>query len=201
MNVKAGRQAERSEATRTALVATARRLFGERGYADVGTEEIVRKAGVTRGALYHHFGATEALFEAVFHEVETEVTQRIAAELLESPDPLSALRKGTELFLDACLMPEVRQVTLIDAPTVFGWQRWRELDLQYGLGLVQAGLQGAMETGAIADQPLKPLAHVLMGALIEGGMLVARADDREVARREVESTLGGVLDALRVENR
>src|SRR3712207_5212502 len=122
------RNAERSEATRTALVAAARRLFGERGYAAVGTEEIVRAAGVTRGALYHHFGGKRDLLEAVYRQVEGEVTQRIAERILEeaAESPLAGMRRGAALFIEVCAEPEVQRIVLLDAPAVLGWDLWRE---------------------------------------------------------------------------
>jgi AcrR family transcriptional regulator len=189
-------QVERSEATRAELIAVARRLFGERGYAGVGTEEIVRAAGVTRGALYHHFGSKRDLLEAVYEQVESELTERIATAALGGSDPVAALRAGTGMFLDACLDPEVQRIVLLDAPAVLGWERWREIAADHGLGLVEAALGAAMEAGAIANQPLRPLAHVMMGALDEAAMVVARADDREAARAEVGATLDGLIEAL-----
>jgi AcrR family transcriptional regulator len=195
-------QVERSEATRSALIAAGRRLFAERGYADVGTEEIVRAAGVTRGALYHHFAGKRELLEAVYVEIEAELTERIASGALTASDPMAALRTGTETFLDACLEPEVQRIVLLDAPAVLGWERWREIAADHGLGLLEATLGAAMEAGSLPRQPLKPLAHVLMGALDEAAMLVARADDVDAARIEVGRTLNGILEALaRIEER
>ncbi len=185
-------QVERSEATRAELVAAARRLFGERGYAEVGTEEIVRAAGVTRGALYHHFESKRELLEAVYEQVEGELTEQIATAALGGSDPVEALRAGTGMFLDACLEPEVQRIVLLDAPAVLGWERWREIAADHGLGLVEAALGAAMEAGAIAEQPLRPLAHVMMGALDEAAMVVARAEDTEAARAEVGATLDGL---------
>jgi AcrR family transcriptional regulator len=195
-------QEERSEATRAALLAAARRLFAERGYAGVGTEEIVRAAGVTRGVLYHHFSGKRELLEAVYEQVEGELTQKIASAALGGSDPLVALRTGTETFLDACLEPEVQRIVLLDAPAVLGWERWREIAADHGLGLVEAALGAAMDAGAIARQPLRPLAHVMMGALDEAAMLVARADDTDAARAEVGATLDSIIDGLaRIESR
>jgi AcrR family transcriptional regulator len=201
---KGGRrtQGERSEATRAKLIAAARPLFAERGYAGVGTEEIVRAAGVTRGALYHHFAGKPQLLEAVYEQVEGELTQKIATGALSGSDPLEALRAGSEMFLDACLEQEVQRIVLLDAPAVLGWERWREIAADYGLGLVEAALGAAMESGQIARQPLRPLAHVMMGALDEAAMLVARADDTEAARAEVGATLNSILEGLaRIESR
>ena len=191
MNVKRT-QAERREATRGALVAVARELFAERGYGEVGTEEIVQRAGVTRGALYHHFRDKEDLFRAVYEQVESELTETIAEGALAQADPVEVLRAGTRLFLDACLDPEVQRIVLIDGPAVLGWEQWRAIAEEYGFGLVQVALQGAMDAGAIVRQPVRPLAHVLMGALDEAALYVARAADTKHARREV----GGILDVL-----
>lgn len=196
MNVKRT-QAQRREATRGALVAVARELFSERGYGGVGTEEIVQRAGVTRGALYHHFRDKEDLFRAVYEAVESELTEKIAAGALAQSEPIESLRAGTRMFLDACLEPEVQRIVLIDGPAVLGWEEWRAIAEQYGFGLVQVALQGAMDAGAIAEQPVRPLAHVLMGALDEAALYVARADDVKRARREVGDTLDLLLEGLR----
>lgn len=192
-----GRKAEQSEATRADLIAAARRLFGERGYAAVGTEEIVRAAGVTRGALYHHFRGKRELLETVYEQVEGEVTQRIAEGALSGSDPLEAMRAGAAEFLERCLDPEVQRIVLLDAPAVLGWDRWREIAGGYGLGLIEASLQAAIDAGQIEQQPVKPLAHVLMGALDEAAMLVARAEDPDKTRAEVAETLNRLLDGLR----
>ncbi len=191
-------QAERSEATRAVLIGAARPLFAERGYAGVGTEEIARAAGVTRGALYHHFDGKLELFAAVYEQIEAELAERIAGEALESgaEAPLEALRAGAEMMLAACTEPEIQQVALLDGPAVLGWDRWREIAARYGLGLIEATLSAAIEAGAIAEQPVRPLAHVLMGALDEAAMLVARADDPEAARAEVGTTIDTLLGAL-----
>jgi AcrR family transcriptional regulator len=190
-------QAERSEATRAALIAAARPLFAERGYSGVGTEEIVRAAGLTRGALYHQFGGKRGLFEAVYAHIEHELAEQIAAKAMSAADPLETLRVGTELFLDACLEQEFQQILLLDAPAVLGWERWREIGAEAGLGLIEAALQAAMDAGQIKSQPVRPLAHVVMGAMDEAAMLVARADDPRAARVEVAGTLNALLEGLR----
>src|ERR1700716_826624 len=106
-------QAERRETTRAALLAAARELFAERGYADVGTEEIVQRAGVTRGALYHHFrGGKEDLFRAVLVEISAETARRVTRQALEQQDPWDALVVGIDAFLDACATPEVQRIVL-----------------------------------------------------------------------------------------
>jgi len=190
-------QAERSEATQAALISTARRLFAERGYSGVGTEEIVRAAGVTRGALYHHFDGKAGLFAAVFEQIEAELSQRFATEALSKPDPWEALVAGLELFLDVCREPEVRQIALLDAPSVLGWTAWREIESRYSLGLIQAGLQNLIDAGMAEPQPIDPLAHAMLGMLTEAGLYVAGADDADAAREEMGRVLRGTLEGLR----
>ena len=187
----------RSEATRRQLVTTARTLFGGRGYAGVGTEEIVRAAGVTRGALYHQFRDKADLFAAVAEQVEAEITDRIAAGAAEAAaDPMDALRAGARLFLDACAEPDVERIILLDAPSVLGWEAWRDLAARYGLGLVQLALQSAMDAGAIVRQPVVPLAHVLVGALDECALYIARAEDPAAAREQCAAIFDRILRGI-----
>jgi AcrR family transcriptional regulator len=190
-------QAARSQATREALIAAARGLFAERGYAAVGTEEIVRRAGVTRGALYHHFEGKRDLLRAVYEQIESEFAGRLMEAVPSDAGSLETLGAGAQMFLDACLEPEVQQIVLLDAPAVLGWEEWREIAARYGLGLIEGILATAMETGEVRDQPLRPLAHALMGALDEVAMLVARSDDTAAARAEAGRTVTGLVDALR----
>lgn len=190
-------QAERTERTRAALLEAARGLFAERGYAAVGTEEIVRAAGVTRGALYHHFAGKRDLLAAVYEQIEAELAQRLGEAARPGAESIETMRAGAELFLDACLEPEVQQIALLDAPAVLGWERWREIGARYGLGLITALLDAGIEAGEIRSQPVEPLAHALLGALDEIAMLVARADNPAAARADAGETLAGLLNALR----
>lgn len=192
-------QRDRAEATRGALIEAARALFAERGYDGVGTEEIVRAAGVTRGALYHHFGGKAELLEAVYERLEAESTERVARVVLgsELESPLEAMRAGIEAFLEECAEPELQRIALHDAPAVLGWDRWREIAAANGLGLIEASLNAAIEAGEIRPVSVKPMAHVLLGALDEAAMLIARADD-PVDRAEVTAALVAVLESLAV---
>jgi AcrR family transcriptional regulator len=191
-------KAEQGEATRAALVRAARELFTEHGYGGVGTEEIVRRAEVTRGALYHHFADKRDLFRAVHEQIEDEVVTSIAARMAGVEDPVELLAVGTRAYLDVCTDPAITRVTLIDAPSVLGWELWREIDMRYGLGLVSAGLQAGMDAGALRRQPVRPLAHLMLGAMGEAGMAIANADDPAAARAEIEPALLGLLEGLRV---
>jgi AcrR family transcriptional regulator len=192
MNVN--RQTSRSASTRARLIRAARRLFARNGYAAVGTEEIVRRAGVTRGALYHQFADKQDLFLAVYEQVEQDLTERVAATLGEVSSPFAALRAGIGVFLDACRTPEVQRIVLTDGPAVLGWERWREVAERNGLGLIEAVVGAAIEAGEIVELPPQALAHLLMGALDEAALLVVREPE---SREAVATTLERMLDGLR----
>lgn len=193
-------QADRSAATRDALIAAARPLFAADGFAGVGTEAIVRAAGVTRGAMYHQFADKTDLFAAVFEAVEAEVTARIgvAVGASGSSDPLALMKRGARAWLDACAEPEVQRIVLVDGPAVLGWARWREIGLRHGMGLVHGLLAAAIEQGRIAEQPVEPLAHVLIGALDEAALYVAQSADQAAATAAVGAVVEHLVDALGV---
>jgi AcrR family transcriptional regulator len=193
-----GRQAEKSETTRAALTRAARELFAERGYAAVGTMEIVNRAGSSRGAMYHHFKDKQELFRAVYEQIQQELIDRVAESMAGIDDPLTAFEAGLRTFLLACVEPEKARIGLIDAPAVLGWQEWRRLDEQYALGMITAGLDLGRQTGVLrADLPLRPLAHMLLSALGEAGLLIAGAEDPEAARQEAEPAVLAILHGLR----
>jgi AcrR family transcriptional regulator len=191
-------QSERAEATRSALIAAGWELFSARGYDEVGAEEIVRAAGLTRGALYHHFPSGKpALLEAIYERLEAESTERVAHVVLDSEmdSPLAAMKAGVASFLDECAEPGFQQIVLHDAPAVLGWERWREIAAANGLGLIEASLIAAIEAGEIRPLPVKPTAHLLLGALDEAAMLLARSSD-PASRAEITSVLLMLIDSF-----
>lgn len=191
-------QARRSAATRRKLIDAARPLFAEHGYAAVGTEQIVRAAGVTRGAMYHQFADKLDLFAALVEEEEAAATQAIAEGALAAPgEAHELLLAGARAFFEQTADPAVRQLLLIDAPSVLGHARWRELGLKYGLGLVEAVLQQGMEAGTLRQRPARPLAQILLGALDEAALMVAAADDPAAARADAIDVIGLMIESLR----
>jgi len=198
MKVNRRSQADRSAATRAALVAAARPLFAEHGYGGVGTETIVRAAGVTRGALYHQFADKTELFQAVYEAVEEDLAGRLAERIAAAgaSDPIEVMMLGADAWLDACDEQEVQQIVLLDGPAVLGWELWREIGLRYGLGLVEALLAHAVEVGRIPPQPVAPLAHVLMGALDEAALYIARAHDPAAASEQIRAVVARLLSGL-----
>jgi len=190
-------KAAQSEATRAKLLSAARELFGARGYASVGTEEVVRAAGVTRGALYHQFADKRELFEAVYEQLEQEIIEVAAGRMTEhADDMLAAFRAACRGWIEVCLRPEVERIVLLDAPAVLGWETWREIGERYGLGAVIVSLETGMASGAFTRQPVRPLAHVIVGALDELALYVVRAEDREAAVAEAETIMDRMIDSL-----
>ena len=183
------------EATRTALLAAARELFGEQGYAATALEDIVSRAGVTKGALYHHFGSKTELFRAVFEQVSHEISDQVVAVFLE-PDHFYALTAGCQLMIDAQLDPAVRRIVLHDARSVLDWDSVRAIETRYGAVGIRGALRKAMQGGAIERQPLRPLALLLTGALSEACFYVADAEDPAAARDEVGRLVVRLLEGL-----
>jgi AcrR family transcriptional regulator len=190
-------RAQQAADTRAQLIQAGRALFAERGYAGVGTEEIVARAGVTRGALYHHFEDKKDLFRAVHEELERDLATSIGEQIAGVEDPWEALVRGVRGFLNASTDPALMRIALVDAPVVLGWQEWREIDARYSLGLVSLGLQNAMDRGLLRRQEVRPLAHLLLGSITEAAMMIAHAPDHEAARREVEGPLLALLEGLK----
>ena len=191
------RQAERSADTTRSLLTSARALFGERGYAAVSLNDVVVRAGVTKGAVYHHFRDKRSLLAAVVAELEAELADEIRTVIADIDDPVDQLQVGCEAFLDGCLDPIARRVVLLDAPAVLGWQEARDIDMANGLGIIVALLERGMTAGSIQRQPVRPLAHLFLGAAIEAGMLIAYANDPSTERRLVATPLLAWLESLR----
>lgn len=193
MQVK--RKQDRSAATREALLESGQCLFGQRGYANVSIDEIASKAGATKGAFYHHFRDKRDLFLQVAERIEQELGVSIRDAISSHADPISQLVEGCRLFLDACADPRRAQIALIDAPAVLGWQLRREIDARHGLGILTTVLRRGMKTGQIERQPIKPLAHLILGAALEAGMLIAQANDSRT-RQSVRRPLLRMLEHL-----
>ncbi|RAV15831.1 TetR/AcrR family transcriptional regulator [Mycolicibacterium sp. GF69] len=192
-------QAERTEATTSALIDAARALFAEDGYDATSLDAVAARAKVTKGAVYHHFDGKRRLFEAVF----TREVERMASPLLEAyqrthrrkKDAWEAFGAACRAFLDECLEPGVQRIVLLDAFTALGWADMRRLETPL-LDMMEVAIARAVAEGRIAERPPGPLAHFLFGALCETAMTVARADDQRAAQRQAVGELGRILDGL-----
>jgi AcrR family transcriptional regulator len=195
MNVKS-RKVQQGEMTRRALLDAACALFGERGYAATSIDEIVDAAQVTKGALYHHFDGKQELFAAVYERVKREVSERAATAFLE-PDPWKDLCAGCHAMLDAHLDPTVQRILLHDAQAVLDADTIRHVENRYGAVVLRGALRRSVRAGVIQPLPLKVLALMLTGAILEGCMAVADAEDPARARAEVGDVLTALLEGLR----
>ncbi|SCG48452.1 TetR/AcrR family transcriptional regulator [Micromonospora coxensis] len=191
-----GVRAQQREQTRRELLRQSRRLFADRGYAAVGLAEIVRVAGVTKGALYHHFASKEELFRAVLAEVQDEVGRRVATAAEAHDDPWTRFTAGCQEFLTASTDPDLQRIMLVDGPSVLGWHEWRALDeAASGRHLAEA-LTDLLAAGLIPAQPVAPLTHLLSGAMNEAALWLARSTD-PADLSATRAALGRMLDALR----
>ncbi|WP_280449377.1 TetR/AcrR family transcriptional regulator [Nocardia brasiliensis] len=184
-------QEDRSRTTRAALEQAGRRLFTERGFAATSAEELVTEAGVTRGALHHHYGDKRGLFLAVLEQIEIESTAEIESAIgaVDSDDVMAAMAVGLGLFLEICQRPPMLRIALTDAPAVLGWQAWREFESRHGLGLITAQLERARAAGLIADAPVQVLSQLVLSALSEAALIVAHAEDPDTARIEAQQSV------------
>jgi AcrR family transcriptional regulator len=193
----ATRRDAEAQKTRQALIDAARLLFGERGYTDVGTEEIVARAKVTRGALYHHFRDKRDLFRAVHREVEAEMIEEIGRRMEGATDPWGLIVRGMSAFLDTFEDPALKRIALIDSPVVLGWSEWRAISDEYGGALTRAALEGAIEAGALRPVPVEPMARLLIASLSEAAFMIANSEQPDATREEVETALVQMLEGLR----
>lgn len=191
-------KAAQTEATTRLLIEIAREQFTAHGYAATATEEVVRLAGVTRGALYHHFGSKEGLFHAAVESVQGEIAARVETAASGAGDSWGALLSGSRAFLMAALDPQARQIVLIDAPAVLGWEAWRALDEANSMALLRAVLAELIAAGIIAPLPLDALTRLLSGAMNEAALWIATAPDRDAALDEAMYALEALLEGVRI---
>lgn len=191
-----GGRAQQREQTRRALLDESRRLFATRGYGAVGLSEIVRAAGVTKGALYHHFDSKAALFRAVLEEVQQQVAVTVAATAEAQDDPWMQFTAGCQAFLTASTDPDVQRIMLVDGPAVLGWSAWRALDEAASARHLADALAALIEAGTITRQPVAPLTHLLSGAMNEAALWLAGSQAPEDLT-DTRAALSRMLEALR----
>ena len=196
MRTVAGVRQARAEETRRRIVATARRLFTEQGYFETGTTEIVVAAGVgTRGALYHHFENKQALFLAVFEEIEVDLGAKVGVTIT-GHTWLERLEQALSAFLDASLDPEIRRVLLIDGPAVLGWEVWREIEARYGLGAIRHMIAEGVAEGSVVEVDADAMAHLLLSVVDEAALFIAHADDPAAARITAGASVAALIAGL-----
>jgi AcrR family transcriptional regulator len=192
-------RAERGEATRQHIVAVATRLFAERGYEPVSIEAILSETGMSRGSLYHHFAGKEALFTAALESTEARIAATVAQAAQGFADPLERLRAGCNAWLDlAAADIAVRQIALIDAPSVLGWEKWREIDSRHAFGLLRGGVDAIASVGTLPIGNAALFAHALLAILSELSLVIARSP--QGAAGEARAVFEEMLDRLLTKN-
>jgi AcrR family transcriptional regulator len=200
MEVKSGSlKVAQGEATREALLAAARELFGTRGYAETSLEAIAEAAGVTKGALYHHFTGKAQLFQLVFEDVKRELSSRLAS-VLQAADPWEGLVAACRTYIETHTDPAVQRIVLLDARSVLSHEAWRDVDSQWGAVMFRAAFRRAINRGVVVELPLTTLAMIVTGALAEACLLVANSDDPTSARADALSVIEPLLQGLRSAN-
>lgn len=195
MDVK-NRKQQQAEATRTTLVRVARDLFASKGWADTSIEEIVQRTGMTKGALYHHFKDKKDLFQEVFVQIESDITERINGAAADVAQPLGQLSAACHAYLDACMDPEVQRIAVLDAPSVLTWTLYCEIEEELTIRALTERIEAVQAHGFEFDEPVDSLAHLLIGTLTMGARVIARSDDRAGARQQVGASLDRVLTGL-----
>ena len=190
------RRAEQREQTRQALVRESRRLFATQGYGGVGLAQIVAAAGVTKGALYHHFASKADVFRAVLEQVQQEVAEQVVAAAEAEGGSWERFVAGCRAFLTASTAPQVQRIMLVDGPAVLGWAEWRALDEAASARHLADALAGLIADGTIPAQPVTPLTHLLSGAMNEAALWLATTSEPD-ALEQTWAALAGLLEVLR----
>ena len=194
-SMKANRKIELGEATRLALVAAARDLFAS-GYDAAGTPAIALKAGVTRGALYHHFKDKRDLFKAVVEQVAEDIVVQIDAAATRSQVPTDSIIAGCKAFVSACDNAAIRQIFFLDAPAVLGWKAWRAIDACYGLGSLMQGLSACAAAGLLEVEQVGSAAHLISGALNEAVFMLAEQPNQSHVRDRIDRSIERMVRGL-----
>jgi AcrR family transcriptional regulator len=190
-------QAQRTEGTVAALVEAARELFARDGFESTSLDAVAARAGVSKGAVYHHFVGKRQLYRAVFAREVEAMTAPVTQAYVRKSDPWAAFEEGSRAFLSECLKPDVQRIVLLDAFAAIGWEEMRTLESPL-LELMEIGVARAIDAGQIAPRPVAPLVHFLFGALCETAMVVARSENQRAAHEDALTEIGQIFRALSV---
>jgi AcrR family transcriptional regulator len=191
-----GKRVAQGRATRSQLIEVATGLFADHGYEGTSIEAVLAAAGVSRGALYHHFAGKEALFKAVLEAVSDRVTAEVTEAVSECTDPVDALRTGAMAWIDLAGDPVIQRVMLVDAPSVLGWEQWRAMDEGRTVGAMRDMLQAVSDSGRLPQELVGPFSHMILAALDEAAMVVARTPDSRAAAAESRQAVVELLNRL-----
>jgi AcrR family transcriptional regulator len=189
-------RARQAEATRQLLVSVARKLFTEQGYAATSVEDITQRAGVARGALYHHFAGKDALFRAVYEAVQADTASSVVAAALGEGEPWGGVRAGLSAFLDACLEPQFRRIVILDSVSVLQQQAWEGGIEHIELPMLRSVLTPLVES-FLPGLGVEALVYVALGGLYGAALYIARSSEPRIARAEQDAVLDSLIGGLR----
>jgi AcrR family transcriptional regulator len=196
----AGQPVDRGEQTKQRIVAAARALVAERGYENVGMAEVLERAEVSRGGLYHHFAGKQELMAAVLESLERDVMAQLASVAVRAPDPLAAIASGVDWYLDECTSSqELKRIGLLEGRRALGWKLWQETIAPYGQSLLSATLAEAMDTRLIERADPTSLAHLILAALHEASAMIDADEDPLRARAAAGRALTLLIDGLKTD--
>lgn len=190
------RQEERRAITRAKIIAAARERFGNLGFAGTSMDAVAKDANVAKGAVYHHFANKEDLFTQVFEQVSGQLALTVASCIPQEADRISALKTATRTYFQLCAEPAITRITLQDAPSVLGFERWRQIDAAHFGGLVSAGLSLAMEEDLMTRQPVGPLSNIVLAAIQAAALDCAARADFAAAAQEYQASFDAIIDGL-----
>ncbi|WP_064199746.1 TetR/AcrR family transcriptional regulator [Brevibacillus brevis] len=190
-------KAEQKQQTMQKLIEVAREMFSKKGYADAAMEDIVKQAGVTRGALYHNFGSKEGLFEAVLASVQQEIGERVEAEAAKSEEPWQQLILGCLAFVSSAVEQRNKRILLIDGPAVIGWEKWRRMDEETSMRHLREQLLTMQEQGYLRPVSIDALTHLLSGAMNEAVLWISETPDQEKSLEEISAAMTLLLEGYR----
>ena len=188
-------QKERRERTIRAIVMAARELMAARGYADVTIDDIVGRAGVAKGAFYHHFSSKQALLDVVVDELQGEIADELRDNRRDGPLTAGILADILEEYLRRAAQPARRRLVLVEGPEVLGWERWREIDDRHFAGMTRAGIAAILSSGT-APAVVDDATRLILGAVMEAALATGRADDPDTTAARYGRLLGGLLSGL-----
>jgi AcrR family transcriptional regulator len=191
------RRTDYSESTKQALVDSATELFTRNGYAATSLDAIVKRARVTKGALYHHFSGKQALFEAAFNQVETKAMAQLTKAIDGEGSPWERALEGVQEYIKVCLDPTYQRLIIREAPVVMGYERWRECEERFSFGIVRRVLEQLIEAGELGDIPVEVTARMMFASLAAGANIIAEAGDPKKASAEVFTALIHMIEGIR----
>ena len=196
--ISMSKRVARGRATREQLIDVATRLFAERGYEDTSIEAVLAAAGVSRGALYHHFAGKDALFEAVVESVDERINAEMTAAIGAEQDPLAIIRTGALTWIGLACDPVIQRIVLTDGPAVLGWERWRTMDEGRTYEQARALLQAVADAGQLRGDLVGAFAHIILGAVDAMALVIARAEDQKAALAEGRVAVTELINRLLV---